>query len=95
MLATDAAVRCAADAIQVLGGIGYTYEHDAHLYYRKGAVPAGAERRPRRVGRTDGRAGRRRDPAPGEAAGADPVTHRESSRALLGCTRFGSPGIFG
>ncbi|MER6174057.1 acyl-CoA dehydrogenase [Streptosporangium sp. NPDC001681] len=35
VLAADAAVRCAADAIQVLGGIGYTFEHDAHLYYRR------------------------------------------------------------
>ncbi|GAA3128866.1 acyl-CoA dehydrogenase [Planomonospora alba] len=35
VLAADAAVRCTADAIQVLGGIGYTYEHDAHLYYRR------------------------------------------------------------
>ncbi|GII27389.1 acyl-CoA dehydrogenase [Planotetraspora mira] len=35
VLAPDAAVRCAADAIQVLGGIGYTFEHDAHLYYRR------------------------------------------------------------
>ena len=26
---------CAHDAIQVLGGIGYTWEHDAHLYYRR------------------------------------------------------------
>ncbi|MFF5211479.1 acyl-CoA dehydrogenase [Streptosporangium sp. NPDC000396] len=35
VLAADAAVRCTADAIQVLGGIGYTFEHDAHLYYRR------------------------------------------------------------
>ncbi|MBG0830858.1 acyl-CoA dehydrogenase [Planomonospora sp. ID67723] len=35
VLAPDAAVRCAADAIQILGGIGYTYEHEAHLYYRR------------------------------------------------------------
>ncbi|MEV1245951.1 acyl-CoA dehydrogenase [Nonomuraea sp. NPDC049750] len=35
VLGPDAAVRCAADAIQVLGGIGYTYEHDAHRYYRR------------------------------------------------------------
>lgn len=34
-LAPDTAVRCAADCIQVHGGIGYTYEHDAHLYYRR------------------------------------------------------------
>ncbi|GAA2359417.1 acyl-CoA dehydrogenase [Nonomuraea africana] len=35
VLGPDAAVRCAADAIQVLGGIGYTFEHDAHRYYRR------------------------------------------------------------
>ena len=35
VLGSDAGVRCAADAIQVLGGIGYTFEHDAHRYYRR------------------------------------------------------------
>ncbi|MFG1615439.1 acyl-CoA dehydrogenase [Nonomuraea wenchangensis] len=35
VLGPDAGVRCAADAIQVLGGIGYTFEHDAHRYYRR------------------------------------------------------------
>ena len=34
-LAGDAAVRCAADSIQIHGGIGFTWEHDAHLYYRR------------------------------------------------------------
>jgi alkylation response protein AidB-like acyl-CoA dehydrogenase len=34
-LAADAAVTCAEDNIQVHGGIGYTFEHDAHLYYRR------------------------------------------------------------
>jgi alkylation response protein AidB-like acyl-CoA dehydrogenase len=34
-VAVDAAVSCASDYIQVLGGIGYTWEHDAHLYYRR------------------------------------------------------------
>ena len=34
-LAADAAVKCAADNIQVHGGIGYTYEHEAHLFYRR------------------------------------------------------------
>jgi len=33
--APDAAVRCAKDAIQTFGGIGYTFEHDVHLYYRR------------------------------------------------------------
>jgi alkylation response protein AidB-like acyl-CoA dehydrogenase len=35
MLAAEAAVTCAHECIQVLGGIGYTWEHDAHLYYRR------------------------------------------------------------
>lgn len=35
VVAPDAGVRCAKDAIQIFGGIGYTYEHDAHLYYRR------------------------------------------------------------
>ena len=34
-LAPDAAVSCTHECIQVLGGIGYTWEHDAHLYYRR------------------------------------------------------------
>ncbi len=35
VLATEAAVSCTHECIQVLGGIGYTWEHDAHLYYRR------------------------------------------------------------
>lgn len=34
-LALDAFVDDAKDAIQVLGGIGFTWEHDAHLYLRR------------------------------------------------------------
>jgi len=34
-LAADAAVECAEGNIQVHGGIGYTFEHDAHLLYRR------------------------------------------------------------
>jgi alkylation response protein AidB-like acyl-CoA dehydrogenase len=34
-LAADAAVSCVHECIQVLGGIGYTWEHEAHLYYRR------------------------------------------------------------
>jgi 3-oxochol-4-en-24-oyl-CoA dehydrogenase len=33
--ASDALYRATADAIQVLGGIGFTWEHDAHLYYKR------------------------------------------------------------
>jgi len=35
VVAVDAAVWCAHQYIQVLGGIGYTWEHEAHLYYRR------------------------------------------------------------
>jgi alkylation response protein AidB-like acyl-CoA dehydrogenase len=35
VVALDAAVWCAQQCIQVLGGIGYTWEHEAHLYYRR------------------------------------------------------------
>ncbi|WP_024800883.1 acyl-CoA dehydrogenase [Nocardia sp. BMG51109] len=34
-IALDGAVETAKDCIQVLGGIGFTWEHDAHLYLRR------------------------------------------------------------
>jgi alkylation response protein AidB-like acyl-CoA dehydrogenase len=34
-IALDAAVDNAKDCIQVLGGVGFTWEHDAHLYLRR------------------------------------------------------------
>ncbi|MCR8695048.1 acyl-CoA dehydrogenase [Rhodococcus pyridinivorans] len=34
-VALDAAVQTTKDAIQVLGGIGFTWEHDAHFYLRR------------------------------------------------------------
>ena len=34
--AGTAAKRCAKDGIQIHGGIGYTYEHDLHLFIRRG-----------------------------------------------------------
>lgn len=37
-IALDAAVDTAKDAIQVLGGIGFTWEHDAHLYLRRAST---------------------------------------------------------
>ncbi|WP_024796114.1 acyl-CoA dehydrogenase [Tomitella biformata] len=35
VIVPDAAVTVAQDCIQVHGGIGFTWEHDAHLYYRR------------------------------------------------------------
>jgi alkylation response protein AidB-like acyl-CoA dehydrogenase len=32
---SDAAVRVSGDTIQVFGGIGFTWEHDAHLYFKR------------------------------------------------------------
>jgi 3-oxochol-4-en-24-oyl-CoA dehydrogenase len=37
-LGPEAAYRCAKDCIQVLGGIGFTWEHDAHLYLKRAAA---------------------------------------------------------
>jgi len=39
-LAPAAAQRCAQDCIQVHGGIGYTWEHDAGVYYRRALILA-------------------------------------------------------
>ncbi|MER5745759.1 acyl-CoA dehydrogenase [Streptomyces sp. NPDC002225] len=36
--ALEAAFGCAKDCIQILGGIGFTWEHDAHLYLRRALV---------------------------------------------------------
>ncbi|MFD4430644.1 acyl-CoA dehydrogenase [Nocardia sp. NPDC058497] len=35
LIIPDAAVQVAQDCVQVHGGIGFTWEHDAHLYYRR------------------------------------------------------------
>lgn len=34
-MACDAFSRCAGDNIQIHGGIGFTWEHDAHLYFKR------------------------------------------------------------
>lgn len=38
LVAADAALQNAATAIQVLGGMGFTYEHDANLYAKRAYV---------------------------------------------------------
>jgi alkylation response protein AidB-like acyl-CoA dehydrogenase len=37
-LAPEAFAACAKDCVQVLGGIGFTWEHDAHLYLKRAAA---------------------------------------------------------
>ncbi|MEY2424120.1 MAG: hypothetical protein QOI95_4187 [Acidimicrobiaceae bacterium] len=52
-LVPDAFFKCAKDCVQVLGGIGFTWEHDAHLYLKRatalrallGGSPRAARRR--------------------------------------------------
>ncbi|MBD0747080.1 acyl-CoA dehydrogenase [Streptomyces sp. CBMA152] len=36
--ALDTAFSCAKDCVQILGGIGFTWEHDAHLHLRRALV---------------------------------------------------------
>ncbi|MCT2583528.1 acyl-CoA dehydrogenase family protein [Actinophytocola gossypii] len=40
VVATDAARRVTGDAIQVLGGVGITWEHPAHRYYKRAVTSA-------------------------------------------------------
>jgi alkylation response protein AidB-like acyl-CoA dehydrogenase len=37
-LAPEAGFACAKDCIQVLGGIGYTWEHDAHIFLKRASA---------------------------------------------------------
>ena len=60
--AADTFFMCAANMIQLHGGIGFTWEHDAHLFFKRArSHPDHAGRRqfPPRTGRSDG-AGRGR-----------------------------------
>ncbi len=67
-VALDGTVSVAQDCIQVLGGIGFTFEHDAHLYLRRAvglratvaAMTGGGERSAVRLARLAG-VGRRRE----------------------------------
>ena len=79
MLAPDAAVRCAEDCIQVHGGIGYTWEHDAHIYYRRAltlrALAGSPARWAERVAAL-ALGGARREPGIDLPAEAEPVRER-------------------
>ena len=66
-VAFDGAVEVAKSCIQVLGGIGFTYEHDAHLYLRRAlSLRAAGRRQRRRCGAADRRC-RRGSATPGAA----------------------------
>ncbi|MFJ8250982.1 acyl-CoA dehydrogenase [Streptomyces sp. NPDC094466] len=88
--APEAAYTCAKDAIQILGGIGFTWEHDAHLQLRRAVLArqllgAADAHRLRAVRLAE--AGARRELAlelPAEAAGhrADARPHLTAARGL-------------
>jgi len=75
-LALDAAVDNAKDAVQILGGIGFTWEHDAHLYLRRALANrqllGGSARWRRRVADLT---------LAGERRGLDVVAEDEETRA--------------
>jgi alkylation response protein AidB-like acyl-CoA dehydrogenase len=83
-LASEAAHRCAKDCIQVLGGIGFTWEHDAHLYLKRAvamrALVGDTHRWRRRVAAL-ARAGARRAVTVDLPADAEPL--RDEVRAWL------------
>ena len=64
-IALDAAVDNAKDCIQVLGGIGFTWEHDAHLYLRRALALRQLLGGSAGVAGPDGPAGAGRGPPPG------------------------------
>ncbi|MFJ7946074.1 acyl-CoA dehydrogenase [Streptomyces sp. NPDC096354] len=86
--ALDAAHSCAKDCIQVLGGIGFTWEHDAHLHLRRAVVArqllgAGDAHRLRAARLAEG--GARRELSlelPAEAA-----RHRDEARETIAAAR--------
>lgn len=90
-VALDGAVSVAQDCIQVLGGIGFTFEHDAHLYLRRAialrttvaAMTGGAEHSAARLAHRAG-TGQRRAPEI-DFDGADTeirATAREAMEAI-------------
>ncbi|MFI1247844.1 acyl-CoA dehydrogenase [Streptomyces anulatus] len=90
--APEAAYTCAKDAIQILGGIGFTWEHDAHLQLRRAVLArqllGTADSHRLRAARL-AEAGARRELAlqlPAEAAG-----HRAEARPHLAAARGLTP----
>ncbi|MEV7398133.1 acyl-CoA dehydrogenase [Aeromicrobium sp. NPDC092404] len=87
-VAFDGAVSVAQDCIQVLGGIGFTFEHDAHLYLRRAialgvavaAATGGGEQSAARLARRAG-TGQRRVPEI-DFEGADAELRETTRRAM-------------
>lgn len=86
-VALDAALTCAKDCVQVLGGIGFTWEHDAHLYLRRALVARqllGGGHLLRAVGAAEN--GARRELRT-ELPEAEAARHRVAARAVIARVR--------
>ena len=88
--ALDAAYSCAKDSIQILGGIGFTWEHDAHLYLRRSLVTrqllgAGDTHRLRAVRLAEG--GARRELRMELPQDAETDVYREQAREAIAPAR--------
>ena len=80
-VALPAAARCAKQCVQTLGGIGFTWEHDAHLYLKRAvSEPAAAGGRGCRRARKGGRP-RWPSPAPVASSRRSCPRRRKSLRA--------------
>jgi alkylation response protein AidB-like acyl-CoA dehydrogenase len=79
-LTLDAAAHCAKQCVQILGGIGFTWEHDAHFYLKRAMATrlllAGGERLEENVARLALGGSRR-------SLSADLPPEAEARRALL------------
>ncbi|MGY0062294.1 acyl-CoA dehydrogenase [Streptomyces sp. LZ34] len=97
--ALDAAHGCAKDCIQILGGIGFTWEHDAHLHLRRATAArallgtGGAHRlRAARLAAAGARRELRLElPAEGEVR-RDYERYRTQARAVIEAARGLDPG---
>jgi 3-oxochol-4-en-24-oyl-CoA dehydrogenase len=90
-VALDAAVANAKDCVQVLGGIGFTWEHDAHLYLRRAVAArqlAGGGARWRRRVADRALAGARRTLTAGVADGAGGVHDAAADPVRLAARTF-------
>ncbi|MFD6436038.1 acyl-CoA dehydrogenase [Streptomyces venezuelae] len=88
--ALDAAYSCAKDCVQILGGIGFTWEHDAHLYLRRAVVArqllgAGDTHRLRAVRLAEG--GARRELRLELPEEAETYGHRTRAREAIAAAR--------
>ncbi|MFI9046228.1 acyl-CoA dehydrogenase [Streptomyces sp. NPDC053427] len=86
--ALDAAFTCAKDCIQILGGIGFTWEHDAHLHLRRATAArqllGGGDAHRLRAARYGADGARRalRLELPAEA-----TAHRDEARTVIDAVR--------